>query len=191
MKSIKIYSLFLCSALLGMTAFAQTTTESFKVAGNCGMCESRIEKAAKAAGATEADWNAETKMLKVSFGSGTTVAKIQQKIAEVGHDNDAFKATNEVYNKLPGCCKYERSAAPAAEKMDCCKDGKCKDEGKCDKPCCKKENMKEGDAAKAGCSMDNKEGGSCCKKEGHKEGEHAKAGCTKDGKAGASCCKKD
>lgn len=84
--------------------------EKFKVYGNCGMCESRIEKAAKSVdGVTSADWNKETKMMAVSFdGSKTNVNKIQMAIANVGHDTEMNKAKDEVYNGLPGCCKYER-----------------------------------------------------------------------------------
>ena len=29
-------------------------------------------------------------------------------IAKVEHDTDMHKATDEVYDNLPGCCKYER-----------------------------------------------------------------------------------
>ena len=93
------------------TVMAQTDKEEkFKVYGNCGMCESRIEKAAKSVdGVTSADWNKETKMMDVSFdGSKTNVNKIQMAIANVGHDTEMSKAKDEVYNDLPGCCKYER-----------------------------------------------------------------------------------
>lgn len=56
---------------LGFSVFAQNEkTEQFKVKGNCGMCETRIEKA--------------------------------------GHDTDMHKASQETYDKLPGCCKYDR-----------------------------------------------------------------------------------
>lgn len=95
------------------TVMAQTDKEEkFKVYGNCGMCESRIEKAAKSVdGVTSADWNKETKMMDVSFdGSKTNVNKIQMAIANVGHDTEMNKAKDEVYNDLPGCCKYERVA---------------------------------------------------------------------------------
>lgn len=94
-------------------AFAQAKTEKFEVKGNCGMCEARIEKAAKSvAGVVAADWDQKTRILSVSFDeSATTVLKIQQVIAEAGHDTPKYKAKDEVYNKLPGCCKYDRSAA--------------------------------------------------------------------------------
>jgi hypothetical protein len=37
-----------------------------------------------------------------------TVDSIKKAIADVGHDNDAYKAPDEVYNNLHSCCKYER-----------------------------------------------------------------------------------
>ena len=32
--------------------------------------------------------------------------KIHKTIAAVGHDTDKEKASDDVYNKLPGCCLY-------------------------------------------------------------------------------------
>lgn len=98
--------------LLGTSmVFAQAKTDKFEVKGNCGMCENRIEKAAKSVdGVTTADWNKETKMLELSFDeSKTSVHKVQTAIARVGHDTPMHKATDEVYNTLPGCCKYDRT----------------------------------------------------------------------------------
>jgi copper chaperone CopZ len=98
--------------LMAITAIsaAPEKKEKFIVAGNCGMCETRIEKAAKEVeGVTEADWNKETKMLEVTFsGDKADVKAVQKAVAAVGHDTEAFKAETAVYDKLPGCCKYER-----------------------------------------------------------------------------------
>lgn len=97
--------------LIGTVAvFAQSKTEKFEVKGNCGMCETRIEKAAKSVeGVTEAEWNKETMLAKVVFDdSETSLDAIQKAIAEAGHDTRKHKASDEVYNKLPGCCKYDR-----------------------------------------------------------------------------------
>ncbi|SFD87371.1 heavy-metal-associated domain-containing protein [Thermophagus xiamenensis] len=94
-----------------MAMFAQSKTEKFEVKGQCGMCEKRIEKAAKSVeGVTSADWNLETKMLVVTFDdTKTQLDNIQKAIAKAGHDNGKHKAPDEVYDKLPGCCKYDRS----------------------------------------------------------------------------------
>jgi copper chaperone CopZ len=89
---------------------ATSKTESFKVWGNCDMCKERIETTVKAAGATAAAWDSKTKLLSVTFDpSKTNRDSLSKKIAAVGHDTEKFKAPDEVYAKLPGCCKYERN----------------------------------------------------------------------------------
>ncbi|OFX88876.1 MAG: ATPase [Bacteroidetes bacterium GWF2_33_16] len=109
-KVLSLVSMFLLGTSM---VFAQTKTEKFEVKGSCGMCENRIEKAAKSVdGVTTADWNQETKMLEVSFDeSKTTVHKVHMAIAKVGHDTPMHKAKDEVYNALPECCKYDRTEA--------------------------------------------------------------------------------
>ncbi|KQS93416.1 TonB-dependent receptor [Chryseobacterium sp. Leaf394] len=81
----------------------------FFVKGNCGSCKARIEKAAKDAGADSAEWNAEKQTVQLQFNDKKTSAdKILMKIAEVGHDNERYKTTENVYSKLPSCCLYDR-----------------------------------------------------------------------------------
>lgn len=89
---------------------SKVVSVSFFVAGNCGMCKARIEKATKSIeGVTEASWNKETKQLSVSFDqSQISQESIEGVIAKVGHDTKEMKAEEEVYNNLPGCCQYER-----------------------------------------------------------------------------------
>jgi copper chaperone CopZ len=85
-------------------------TETFKVYGNCEMCKNRIEKAVKDAGVTNASWDTKTKMLTVTYDPANLNNEIlSKKIAAAGHDTEHFKASDEVYSKLPGCCKYERA----------------------------------------------------------------------------------
>jgi copper chaperone CopZ len=187
MKSLKILSLAIAVASISLTACAQTKTETFKVNGNCGMCKSNIEKAAKAAGAKEAKWDVDKKELTVTYKSTTTnTAKIQQQVANAGYDNAGFKTTTEAYKKLHGCCQYDRSASPNAtakaaccsgdtkcanhsgeQKMDCCKDGKCTMPGHDGKDCCKKtDGSQMMDCCKDGkCSKPGHTGGDCCKKD--------------------------
>ncbi|MDI3521111.1 MAG: periplasmic mercuric ion binding protein [Anaerophaga sp.] len=100
--------------LMGSVAvFAQSKNEKFEVKGNCGMCEKRIEKAAKSVdGVSKADWDQETMMATVVFDeSQTSMDDIQKAIAKAGHDTGKHKASDEVYNNLPACCKYDRSEA--------------------------------------------------------------------------------
>lgn len=92
--------------------------ESFKVSGNCGMCEARIEMAALSVkGVKSADWDKETGKIEVEYGGKANADKIQKTIATAGHDTELYKANDKVYNKLPGCCKYERSEAKSSA---CC-----------------------------------------------------------------------
>lgn len=84
-----------------------TKTETIKVSGKCGMCKTRIEKAAKLEGVSKAEWDQKTNMLTLTYDSSKVKSDdIQKKIAAVGHDTPNFKATDKVYNALPGCCKY-------------------------------------------------------------------------------------
>jgi copper chaperone CopZ len=112
MKTRKIY-LTVMVALLGFsTVFGLTKTEKFKVYGNCGMCESRIEKAAKEVdGVISADWDKTTKQMVVEYNeSKTTLEAIHKAIAKVGYDTDVVKADETVYDALPGCCQYDRNS---------------------------------------------------------------------------------
>ena len=92
-------------------------TAEFMVLGNCGMCEKVIEKAALGAGASVAEWDVKADMLKVSFpAKKTSTDAIQKAVAQAGYDNAGYKADDEAYNKLHGCCKYDRTGAAGGTK---------------------------------------------------------------------------
>ncbi|HRO46684.1 TonB-dependent receptor [Agriterribacter sp.] len=100
--------------LFSLGSVAQThnvITETFRVSGNCEMCKERIEQSALGLKSTaRATWNSKTNQLLVEFDSTvTSKILIQQKIAEAGHDNELFKASEEVYKTLPSCCHYQRT----------------------------------------------------------------------------------
>ena len=109
-KVLSLVAMFVFGTFL---VFAADKTEKFKVKGNCGMCEKRIEKAALSVdGVSKADWDKATKQLAVVLDdSKTSTDKIEVAVAKVGHDTPHHKAKDEVYNKLPGCCKYDRAEA--------------------------------------------------------------------------------
>jgi copper chaperone CopZ len=121
MKSLRTFLIVLFAIILGVTTSAQThdhssmnmassKTETFKVFGKCDMCKARIEKTVKAEGVTENVWDVKTQMLTVTFDpSKTSKDAISKKLAAVGHDTEKYKATNEVYANLPGCCHYDRA----------------------------------------------------------------------------------
>lgn len=88
----------------------------FFVRGNCSSCKARIEKAASESGANAAIWHTETKMVTLNFDPAKTSADlILKKIAEVGHDNEKFRAQDDTYKNLPDCCLYDRNL-PFGEK---------------------------------------------------------------------------
>jgi periplasmic mercuric ion binding protein len=109
MKALKTIAI-VALTMIGSAAFAQTKTDKIKVLGNCGMCKKRIETGLKDAAITSAVWDKDTKFLTVSYDSAKINNEaIQQKIADLGHDTPKMKAKNETYDKLPGCCKYDRT----------------------------------------------------------------------------------
>ena len=123
MKSLSFFAVLFCSLLAINTSFAQSTisNEIIKVSGNCGMCKTTIEKAATKAGATSANWNEDSKELKVSYAvNKTSSEKIQKAIAKSGYDTQGFKASDKAYNGLHACCKYERNAVGTAATNSCC-----------------------------------------------------------------------
>lgn len=89
---------------------AGNVNKEVKVYGNCGMCEKRIEKAASAVdGVTSADWDVKTKIMKFTYNNEKTKEiTVEKAVAAVGHDTDKVRTKDEVYKKLPDCCKYER-----------------------------------------------------------------------------------
>jgi copper chaperone CopZ len=109
MKS-KILGLTAVILMAGSIAFAGSKTEKIKVNGNCGMCETRIEKAAKSLeGVSSADWDSETKIMEVSYDDvRASTQQIQTAIAMAGHDTQLFSANDKKYAELPGCCQYQR-----------------------------------------------------------------------------------
>lgn len=111
MKSIKI--LMAITVLLSFTAcnaqIKNAKTESVKIYGNCGMCETTIEKAGNKKKIAKVDWNKDTKMATITYDAKkTNQDAILKRIALSGYDSDKFLAPDDVYAKLPGCCQYDR-----------------------------------------------------------------------------------
>lgn len=107
---MKSFILSVILASIVSFSFAQTKTEKLKVSGECGSCKKKIESAAKKAGASYAVWNVDSKELTIKYNSTSgNSAKIQKAIADAGYDTPDYKASDEAYNKLDGCCQYERT----------------------------------------------------------------------------------
>lgn len=125
MKSIKI--LMAITVLLSYTAcntqIKNATTESVKIYGNCGMCESTIEKAGNVKKIVQVDWNKDTKMATLTYDANkTNQEEILKRIALAGYDSDLFLAPDDVYNSLPGCCQYDRVKKTEMAKTEVIKD---------------------------------------------------------------------
>ena len=112
MKNIVIGMMLL---FVTLSAQAQDTKNKnakydFEVNGNCEMCKKRIEKAAfSVKGVKSAEWNTEDHMLHLILNEEkASVTDVKKAIAKVGHDSDDVKATQDEYDKLHGCCMYER-----------------------------------------------------------------------------------
>tara|TARA_B100000886_G_scaffold322607_1_gene265736 strand:+ start:3862 stop:4251 length:390 start_codon:yes stop_codon:yes gene_type:complete len=84
---------------------------NFKVLGNCGMCEKKIEAAAlNLKGVKKAVWDIDLLVLQVNYNSKkVSLSEIKQAIADAGYDTETIKTSEEKYNNLHHCCKYDRN----------------------------------------------------------------------------------
>jgi Cu(I)/Ag(I) efflux system membrane fusion protein len=91
-------------------AGAEETHGNLKVGGACGMCKTRIEKAARSVkGVSSAVWNRESSQLHIHYDAAkTTLEAISRAVALSGHDAGSEKAADKTYEALPGCCKYRK-----------------------------------------------------------------------------------
>jgi copper chaperone CopZ len=106
---------FVLVCLFSLTVVAQEKKSKnkkvvIKVAGNCEMCEKRIEKAAfSVKGVKSAEWHVDCQDIHLVIDETKCSAEdVAKAIAAAGHDTGAVKAEDSVYEKLHGCCNYER-----------------------------------------------------------------------------------
>jgi copper chaperone CopZ len=116
MKSISKI-LMAASMLLSFQSFSaqldNSKTSTVKIYGNCGMCESAIEKAGNVKKVTTVEWNKDSKMATLTYDSvKTNQDEILRRIALAGYDSEHFFAPDEAYAKLPACCHYDRAKVP-------------------------------------------------------------------------------
>ncbi len=145
-KIITVLFLFMIIAVSAQEKSKSKLVE-VKVSGQCEMCKARIEKAAfKVKGVKSAEWHVDDKILHLIINEHKTdVLTVQTKMASVGHDTEAIFATDDAYNGLHNCCKYERELKPNCETD-------------CDKPCCKDKAVKSTSC----CSSSNKKETASC-----------------------------
>ncbi|GEN74866.1 TonB-dependent receptor domain-containing protein [Chryseobacterium hagamense] len=80
----------------------------FTVKGNCNMCKERIESTARKAGAKTAVYSVDLQTLTIETENTVSADGILKEVADAGHDNEKFKASEISYQTLPECCRYER-----------------------------------------------------------------------------------
>jgi copper chaperone CopZ len=92
-------------------------TETVKIYGNCGMCETKIENAGNIKKVAKVDWDQDSKMATLTFDTTKTNSdEVLKRIALAGYDSDKFLAPDDVYDNLHGCCQYDRVAKVPVKK---------------------------------------------------------------------------
>jgi periplasmic mercuric ion binding protein len=111
LKIILILSLSIGASHISHADGDKKKKETFKVWGQCEMCHDKITKTVKSVdGVKSVSWNVVTKMMKVKFDENiTSLDSIQIKISKAGYDTEKYKASDETYNNLHHCCKYNRN----------------------------------------------------------------------------------
>ena len=107
----KIISLMAVVAFSTLSVVAQEKAKQvIDVKGNCEMCKKRIEKAAISVdGVRSVEWSSDNQAMTVFINpKKTNGLAVQTAVAKAGHDTKEVKATDETYNELHSCCKYER-----------------------------------------------------------------------------------
>jgi copper chaperone CopZ len=119
--------MMLCIASTSLTSceaqVKNAKTETVKIYGNCGMCETTIETAGNVKKVAKVDWDKDTKIAIITYDSmKTNQDEILKRIALAGYDSDKFLAPDDVYSKLHGCCQYERVTKTAIVKTEVVED---------------------------------------------------------------------
>lgn len=108
-KITQITFLLISLTLNACNPISNSKTETYKVWGNCGMCQKTIEEAAYKKREAKAEWDKDTKIASITFDSTKTNADaILKRIAYSGYDNVKFLAPDDAYAKLAECCQYDR-----------------------------------------------------------------------------------
>ena len=122
MKSLSKIVMVIAVLLSSINVFAQiknAKTETVKIYGNCGICKTTIEKAGNVKKVASVDWNKDTKMATLTYdGNKTNQDEILKRIALAGYDTEKFRAPDDVYAKLAGCCQYDRPLKTVAKNKE-------------------------------------------------------------------------
>ena len=100
--------LSLCLVVMSCVTWGQGSLKcEFTAKGCCPMCEDRIVAALDVPGVRAVEWDQfEEKAVVVYKPKKISEERIQQLVADAGHDTDLYTATDEAYNGLEACCLY-------------------------------------------------------------------------------------
>jgi copper chaperone CopZ len=116
LKKTMMAIVLLLSVAVSNAQIKNTTTQTVKIFGNCGMCETAIEKAGTINKVATVDWNKDTSMATLTYDTKqTNQDEILKRIALAGYDSEKFLAPDKAYSNLPGCCQYKREAKTAVK----------------------------------------------------------------------------
>ena len=88
----------------------------FTAKGCCPMCEDRIIGALDVSGVRAAEWDQfKERAFVVYKPKKISEERIQQLVAESGHDTDRFTASDEAYGALEACCLYREGCLGCSE----------------------------------------------------------------------------
>ncbi len=122
MKPLSKIVMVIAVLLSSINSFAQiknAKTETVKIYGNCDLCKTTIEKAGNVKKVASVDWNKDTKMATLTYdGNKTNQDEILKRIALAGYDSEKFRAPDDVYAKLAGCCQYDRPLKTVAKNKE-------------------------------------------------------------------------
>lgn len=116
-----LFALFAVAVAPSLSSAAVITDTISVTSMQCGMCESRIEKALKKADfINDVEADVENSVVVVSYdNTKATHAQIVKMISMTGYDTAELAADTEAQNNLHGCCKpgaHKEEAAPAPKK---------------------------------------------------------------------------
>ena len=116
LKKIVMAITLLLSFTVSNAQIKNAKSETLKIFGNCGMCETTIQKAGSLKKIANVDWNKDTKMATLTYDAKkTNQDEILKRIALAGYDSEKFLAPDAAYSKLPECCQYDREAKVAVK----------------------------------------------------------------------------
>lgn len=97
-----------CLLAMSSVTWAQGSLKcEFTAKGCCPMCEDRIVEALDVPGVRAVEWDQfKEKAMVVYKPKKISEERIQQLVADAGHDTELFTATDEAYNGLAACCLY-------------------------------------------------------------------------------------